>query len=71
MKAYKLSAGQIVEREDWNDGKPVRIESASVARFGVGVRYVDPSGYKKAQQTIVKPGEKVTHKSGSNRQGKR
>ncbi len=64
MKAHKLKPGQIVESPDWNDGQPVRIQAAHIAKEGVGVRYQDLPGHARAQQVTVKPGARVTHRCG-------
>ena len=67
MKAYKLRPGQIVQHDDWNNGRPVRIQDAHLAPEGVGVRYQDLPGHARAQQVTVKPGAKVRHRCGGAR----
>ena len=67
MKAHKLRPGHIVECDDWNDGQPVRVQDAHLSSDGVGVRYQDVNAHSNAQQVTVKPGNKITHKSGTRR----
>ena len=44
---------QVVTRDDWNNGKPVRILHTHTTADGVAVRYQDVGARKPARQVVV------------------
>ena len=51
MPAY--TADQVVTRDDWNNGRPVRILDARTTPDGTAVRYQDVGAHGCAHQVVV------------------